>query len=129
LWDLARIDLLDYGEPRVAKRASRTDSAYTAGGKFRRDELLGFTQPTTKQGNGLAIAGLVVSIVGIFVLNIMLGPLGIIFGGIGWSRANNGANGKGMAIAAVVIGIVDILLFIGLVAAAPSNHGHFVWHI
>lgn len=87
------------------------------------------TQPTTKQGNGLAIAGLVVSIVGIFVFNIILGPLGIIFGGIGWSRANNGASGKGMAIAAVVIGVVDVLLFIGLVAVAASNHGHFVWHI
>ena len=34
--------------------------------------------------NGLAVAGLVCGIVGLFVLNIILGPLAVIFGGIGW---------------------------------------------
>jgi hypothetical protein len=69
------------------------------------------------------------SIVGIFLLNIVLGPLGIIFGAIGWSRANRGATGRGLAIAAVIIGIVDVLLFVLVVAVAASNHGHFAWHL
>jgi hypothetical protein len=84
---------------------------------------------TARASNGLAVAGLVLSVIGIFLFNIILGPLGIIFGGIGWSRANHGAAGKGMAIAAVIIGVFDVLLFIGLVALAASNHGRFVWHI
>jgi hypothetical protein len=89
----------------------------------------GSTQSSTTHSNALAVAGLVCSIVGVFMFGIILGPLGMIFGGIGWSRANGGANGKGMAIAAVVIGAVDVLLFIVLVAAAARNHGHLVWHI
>lgn len=85
---------------------------------------------TSSGTNGFAVAGLVVAIVGIFLFDIILGPLGIIFGAIGWSRANRGESGKGMSIAAVVLGIVDVLLFIVLVALIATNgHHHFSWHI
>jgi len=65
--------------------------------------------------------------VGFFFLSIILGPMGVIFGGIGLRRANAGASGRGMAIAGIVIGIVDIILFVILVIAATS--GGFKWHI
>ena len=78
-------------------------------------------------GNGLAIAGLVCGIVGLFVLNIILGPLAVIFGGIGLARANRGAGNRGMALAAVILGIADVVLFVVLLAVA-AHHG-FSWHV
>ena len=83
---------------------------------------------TTHQGNGLAVAGLVCGLVGLLFFNIVLGPLAIIFGGVGWSKANNGARYKGMSIAAVVLGVVDLIIFFVLVAVA-SNNGGFSWHV
>jgi hypothetical protein len=40
--------------------------------------------PATRSGaNGFAIAGLVCGVIGLFLFNFILGPLAIIFGGIG----------------------------------------------
>ncbi|HWE54040.1 MAG TPA: DUF4190 domain-containing protein [Acidimicrobiales bacterium] len=80
----------------------------------------------TSRTNGLAIAGLVLSIIGIFVFSIVLGPLSMIFGGFGLSRANRGAGGRGMAIAALVIGAIDLIIGVVLIAAL-SAHG-YRWH-
>jgi hypothetical protein len=79
----------------------------------------------TQQSNGLAIAGLVCGLVGLLFFSVILGPLAIVFGGIGVSRANRGAPHKGLAIAAVALGVVDLLLFILLVVAAANNGGAF----
>src|ERR1700733_12156736 len=49
------------------------------------------TYSQTRSANGLAIAALVCGLVGIFVLNVILGPLAMIFGSVAWSRANRGA--------------------------------------
>ena len=57
--------------------------------------------PVTRSGaSGLAIAGLVCGIIGLFLLNFILDPLAIIFGGVGVSRARRGAGHRGMAWAA-----------------------------
>ena len=84
---------------------------------------------STQQGNGLAIAGLVCGIIGLFFLNVILGPLAIIFGGIGWSKASNGARYRGMAIAAVVLGVIDLVVFVVLLVVAANNGGSFAWHV
>ena len=78
---------------------------------------------TTQDGNGLAVAGLVCGLVGLVFLPIILGPLALIFGGIGVSKANRGAKHKGMAIAAVVLGIVDLVIMAVLFAVAVNNGG------
>jgi hypothetical protein len=83
------------------------------------------TQPRTGT-NGLAVAGLVCGIVGVFMLNFVLGPLAVIFGGIGLRDARRGAPRHNMAVAAVVLGIFDILLFVVLLVAAAS--GGITWH-
>ncbi|WP_327287231.1 DUF4190 domain-containing protein [Streptomyces sp. NBC_01198] len=80
------------------------------------------------RGNGLAIAGMVCGIVGIFLFNVILGPLALIFGGIGMRNARRGAGHHGMALAAVILGVFDILLFVVLLAVASSNGG-FSWHV
>jgi hypothetical protein len=84
---------------------------------------------TTQNNNGLAIAGLVCGIVGILFFNFVLGPLAIIFGGIGWSRANRGARHRGMSIAAVVLGVVDIVLWVVLLVAVAKHGGAFSYHV
>jgi len=86
--------------------------------------------PTTRSGsNGFAIAGLVCGIIGLILFNFILGPLAIIFGGIGVSRANRGLSHRGMAWSGVILGIIDVLIFVVLIALAASHHGHFYWHV
>lgn len=80
----------------------------------------------TARGNGLAIAGLVCGLVGLLFAPIILGPLAIIFGGIALSRANKGAGHKGMSIAAIALGIADLVLMVVLIAVAANNGGLFI---
>lgn len=59
--------------------------------------------PQPQKTNGLAIAALVLSLVGCSLL-------GVIFGGIAISQINKGqGSGKGLAIAGLVIGIIGFL--------------------
>jgi len=84
----------------------------------------GHAAPGTRTGtNGLAVAGLVCGVVGIFLFNIILGPLAVIFGAVGLKRSHAGAGGRGMAIAAIVLGVVDVLLFIIVMIVAANNGG------
>ncbi|WP_034262526.1 DUF4190 domain-containing protein [Actinospica robiniae] len=83
--------------------------------------------PVTRTGgNGLAVAGLVCGIIGVFLFDFILGPLALIFGGVGLRNANHGAGHRGMALAAVILGIVDIVLFVVIIAAA--SHHSASWH-
>jgi len=75
----------------------------------------------TGGNNGLAIAGFVCSLVGLLVFSIVLGPLAIIFGGVGLSRANRGARHRGLAIAALVIGAVDVILWIVFISTGGAS--------
>ncbi|OKK03324.1 hypothetical protein AMK26_17480 [Streptomyces sp. CB03234] len=77
--------------------------------------------------NGLAIAGLVCGIIGVLFLNVILGPLAIIFGAVGLRQAPV-KNGAGMAKAAIVLGIVDLVVFAILLAVAASSGG-FTWYV
>jgi uncharacterized protein DUF4190 len=84
----------------------------------------GRTYHRTRTGtNGMAVAGMVCGIVGLFVFNIILGPLAVIFGAVGLRRSHRGAGGAGMAKAGVVLGIVDVVLFVVLLIAAANNGG------
>ncbi|WP_409329591.1 DUF4190 domain-containing protein [Trujillonella humicola] len=84
---------------------------------------------TRQQGNGLAIAGFVCGLVGLLFFSVILGPLAIVFGGIGLNRAQRGAPHKGLSIAAIVLGVVDLILFVVLVVAAANNGGSFTFNV
>jgi len=71
-------------------------------------------------GNGLAVAGLVCGLVGILIFNVVLGPLAIIFGGVGLSRAKRGAGHRGMSLAAIVLGVVDLIVYAVLLIAVNN---------
>ncbi|MBQ7798362.1 MAG: DUF4190 domain-containing protein [Clostridia bacterium] len=76
-------------------------------------------QPTTNMQpvvqtkySGKAIVSFVLSLVGIFVAAIICGSLGIIFSAIAIQEINNQKTlkGKGLAIAGLVISIIDVVL-------------------
>lgn len=74
------------------------------------------------RSNGLAVAALVCGIVGLFIANLILGPLAIIFGAIGLQRANRGAGRRTMSAWGLGLGIVALVLgIIAIVAISNSN--------
>ena len=82
-------------------------------------------QPPQQQGNGIAVAGMVLGICALVFcwipfLNWVLGLLGIIFGALGISRGNKVGTGKGMALAGLICGIIGSLLGIALVVLVFS---------
>ncbi|MFF4397353.1 DUF4190 domain-containing protein [Streptomyces sp. NPDC001480] len=87
----------------------------------------GGSPAASSRTNGLAIAGLVCGIVGVFFLNLVLGPLAIVFGAVGLRQAG-AKNGAGMAKAGIILGIVDLVIFVVLLAVAASNGG-FTWYV
>ena len=76
-----------------------------------------------RQANGMAVASLVLGIVGAvfglipltFFIALICGVLALIFGAIAWKKANAGAGRKGMAIAGFILGLVAVgLAFVGI---------------
>ena len=66
-----------------------------------------------------ALTGFITSLVGIFVLPILLGILSIIFGGIGLSNIKKNPEkykGKGFGITALVLGIIEVVIIFLVVA-------------
>lgn len=58
-----------------------------------------------QKGSGFGIASLICGVIGLFVLPVVFGPLGIIFGIIGLGK---GRQLKGLAIAGLIIGIINL---------------------
>ncbi|GGY19858.1 DUF4190 domain-containing protein [Streptomyces djakartensis] len=77
--------------------------------------------------NGLAIASLCCGVIGLIFLNIILGPVAIILGAVARRQAAV-KNGAGMAKAGIILGVVDIVLWLVLLAVAASNGG-FSWYV
>ncbi|MBV1936226.1 DUF4190 domain-containing protein [Streptomyces sp. BV286] len=77
--------------------------------------------------NGLAVASLVCGIIGVFLFNVILGPLAIVLGAVGMRQAGV-KGGGGMAKAGVILGVVDLIIFAVLITVAASNGG-FTWYV
>jgi hypothetical protein len=73
----------------------------------------------TRKSHGLAIAGFVTSLAGLFIFSIPLGILSVVFGAVSLGKIRRSPSrfkGKGLAIAAIIIGLVDIVVMIALLA-------------
>lgn len=87
-------------------------------------------QQPQQQGNGLAVAGMVLGIISIVLcwvpfLDQILALLAIIFGAIGMGKANKiGGTGKGFATAGLVMGIIAMILGIAIIVMAMTAARH-----
>ncbi|MFJ1969735.1 DUF4190 domain-containing protein [Streptomyces sp. NPDC087903] len=77
--------------------------------------------------NGLAIASLICGIIGVFLFNVILGPIAIVLGAVGMRQAP-AKGGAGMAKAGVVLGIVDLVVF-GILLALTAANGGSTWYV
>ncbi len=68
------------------------------------------------QSSGLAIGGLVCGLIGLLFLGIILGPVAFILGMVAHRRA-----ASGMAKAAIILGVVDLVLAIVWLVALSSG--------
>lgn len=70
---------------------------------------------------GLGLAGFISGLVGLFIAGIPLGLIAVIFGGISLSKIKKHPQrykGKGFAIASIILGLIDVVAMIILLAAA-----------
>ena len=91
----------------------------------------------TSQGNGLAVAGLVLGIIAIpcfflSIFDIPIAVLSIIFGAVGISKAKKiGGKGKGMATAGLICGVIGLIaciaytLFVFMVVSKDIEHHRY----
>ncbi len=81
-------------------------------------------QPQIQPTSGLAVASLVLGIVGIFLSWITLmipSILGIVFGAVAIKQCNDkGLNGRGMAIGGLVCSIIIVAIFVIMLIAAVA---------
>jgi hypothetical protein len=76
-----------------------------------------------KPAMGFAIASIVCGIAGLFIFGYILGILAIIFGGIALRRIRNnpGTPGRGLAVAGMVLGLIDVILLAILMLAIGAS--------
>ena len=87
--------------------------------------------PVPIQSNGLAIAALVLGIVGVLLFwtvwgGLILGALAVVFGATGAQKGKQGAPNQGLAVAGLVLGIISVvgsLLFLALVVSVVNDAG------
>lgn len=71
---------------------------------------------SNKKYSGKAIAGFIVSLVGILVLAIPCGIIGLVFSALGMKETETERKGKGLSIAGLVVSIIDVVLGIVMLA-------------
>jgi hypothetical protein len=75
-------------------------------------------QPQIQQTNGMGTAGLTLGIIGLFLPCLLI--FGVIFSGIGLSRANQGQP-SGTSKAGLIISLIGIVGWTLLIVAAVTN--------
>lgn len=106
-------------EPTDGEQGTRTtpQGAPVAPGASDSSSATGAATQTHDGTDGLAVASLVCSIVGIFFLQIILPILGIVFGAVARGRnPKDSTNGK-LALAGLIVGIIVLVLSILAVIA------------
>ncbi len=108
-------DPVSAGPPPRPARAPAVDEDFEEDAPRRRDD---YVAAPSSAGNGMAIAGMVLGIIGFllafipcfgWVLAIVLGIIGATLSGIGLGTASRAGGGKGMAISGLVLSILAIL--------------------
>ena len=94
------------------KSAPQNKSTFKSEFKKGAKRIIGNAGTSGASMNGFALAGFICSIVGLILFGLILGVVAIILSAIGLSKINKdplGWNGRGLAIAGIIIGILDII--------------------
>lgn len=95
-----------------AKSEDRNSSTFKSEFKKGAKRIIGNANTSNASMNGFALAGFICSLVGLILFGLILGVVAIILSAIGLSKINKdplGWNGRGFAIAGIIIGILDII--------------------
>lgn len=66
-----------------------------------------------KASNIFAIIGLVLNLIGFFIFPLVFGTAGLICSIVGYTKADELRSGKGLAIAGIILGVINVLWAIG----------------
>lgn len=77
----------------------------------------------------LAWTGLLLGAIGLFVLNLVFGPLAIGLGvtALRHTASRHGGSSRGAAVIAIALGVADVAVLAAL-ALGSVAHGGLVWH-
>lgn len=86
------------------------------------------TRPTREVAgqhtSGMAVASLILGILGLFLIPLIFSLLAIIFGGVGMNGASKpGVRGHGMAVAGLVLGMLGLIGWISLLVWVFAYRG------
>jgi hypothetical protein len=85
-------------------------------------------RPTSARLDDRAAAALLSGAVGLFLFNVVFGPLAIVLGAIAVRRGGPGRLGRAAALLAIALGIADLVVLVILVASRVHD-GTFDWHL
>lgn len=75
-----------------------------------------------------AAAALLCGAVGLFLFNIVFGPIAIVLGAVAARRGASGRLNRGAALLGIGLGVADLVVFSVLVAS-KINGGAFSWNV
>jgi hypothetical protein len=73
-----------------------------------------YVQTGVRQTNPVAIIGIIAGLLGLLIVPIVLGPVALIMGAIGYVVSEQG---RALAVVSVVLGALDLIVALALMAA------------
>ena len=110
---------IDRSESASHRSAALSDDISSFRSEFKNGASVIMAPPEDQKTNGMALAGFICSLAGLLIFGVVLGLLGIIFSAIGLGKIAKDSSkwkGKGMAIAGLIVGVIDIVVWIILLA-------------
>lgn len=74
------------------------------------------------QADGMAVASFILGLVGLLVMNVVLGPLSLILGALALFR---GTDRRGRALLGMALGVADLIVLAALVTADGTVSWNF----
>jgi hypothetical protein len=84
--------------------------------------------PSAASLDGAAVAALTCGAVGLFMFNIVFGPIAVVLGTASLRRDASGRPGRAAALAGLLLGIADLVVLVVLIAGKVHG-GTFGWRL
>lgn len=112
-----KINLLSSNKVTTVDEEKQTEPSFKS--EFKKGAKMLLANGDEPKTNGLALTGFICSLVGFFLFGFILGVLALIFSAIGLGKINKDTSkwkGKGMAIAGIIIGAIDVVAWLIIIA-------------